>query len=267
MKEVKESGMGNNIVPTDNPYTTFELGYDVVDLPSEGLFYDKVDGKVVNKAKVYYLTAEDESIMMSPNLMQSGEMLNVLLRKKIVCDIPVDKMLVGDRLALLIYLRTTMEQFYKIKLEDPDTGEMFDYSVDLSTLEFKDISEMPNQDGLYEFMLPKLRKSVKFRLLTGEDEAIITSREKTDLKMGKSNAKLGSIYRLNQAIVAIEGVADAFQKEVFIKNMPLMDSRKLTKYIDEVTPTIKLNIEVPAPSGQNFRINMPITAEFLYPTF
>ena len=102
-----------------NPYAEFEPAFDVLPLPSKGIFYPQVDGKTVDTIKVYHLTAEDESIMTSPNLIRSGNLLDVLLEKKCKCAIPVNKLLVGDRLAILIYLRATMEQMYKVELTDP----------------------------------------------------------------------------------------------------------------------------------------------------
>ena len=65
--------------------------------------------------------------------------LQVLLRKKVVSPYPVDKFTTGDRLSLLVYIRATMEQFYKIRITDPQTGTPFDYDVDLMSLNLKEI--------------------------------------------------------------------------------------------------------------------------------
>ena len=251
----------------ENPYAEFEPAFDILPLPSKGLFYPKINEKPVDTVKVYYLTAEDESIMMSPNLIQNGQMINVLLRKKVQSDYPVDKMLVGDRLAILIYLRTTMEQFYKVQLEDPNTGLPFEYDIDLSQMVMKDMEHLPNQEGCFDFKLPKSGRRVTFRLMTGEDEVIIKAREKQEQNLRKNNESMGRVFKFEQLIVGIEGInpQDKLAMSQFIKNMPIMDSRKLSKYIDDVTPTIDLEIEVPTPSGGNFRTYLPITTEFLYP--
>lgn len=249
----------------NNPYAEFEPAFDIMPLPSKGMFYPKVNGELVKEVKVYYLTAEDESILLSPNLIQSGQMLNVLLRKKVKADYPIDKMIVGDRLAILIYLRATMEQMYQVELIDPNTGTKFDHQIDLGSLEVMDMKHLPNQDGLFDFILPRCKKRVTFRLMTGEDETIISAREKQEQKLRKSNENLSRLFRFEQLIVSVEGITDVLAKSHFIKNMPLLDSRKLSKFMDEATPTINLEIEVPAPSGDNFRTFLPITTEFLYP--
>ena len=53
------------------------IAYDVVTLPSNGVFYNK------KSLKVSYLTAADENILTSTNLSQSGELMDVLLQNKI----------------------------------------------------------------------------------------------------------------------------------------------------------------------------------------
>lgn len=250
----------------ENPYEKFEPSFDVLPLPSQGLFYPEINGEKVDKVKVKHLTAEDEGIMLAPNLIQSGQMINVLLRKKVESPYPVDKMIVGDRLAILVYLRATMEQFYNVNLVDPKTGESFTHTVDLAKLEIKELTHLPNEDGLFDFKLPKSGRTVKFRLMTGEDEEAIKAKEAQIKKVRKVETDLFKMLRNDTIIVSVEGITDKFEKEAFLKNMPLMDSRRLDKYIQEVTPTINLEIEVPTPSGGNFRKNLPLTAEFLYPS-
>jgi hypothetical protein len=47
--------------------------------------------------------------------------------------------------------------------------------------------------------------------------------------------------------------------------MKIMDSRKLTAFMDECMPTIDFNIEVAAPSGNRFSASIPFTSEFFFP--
>lgn len=251
----------------ENPYAKYEPSFDLVELPSQGMFYPKVNGEVVNRAKIYHLTAQDENIMSSPNLIQSGQMLDKLLEKKVKCDIPIDDLLTGDRVAILVWLRATMERYYKISgLIDPITNKPFDYDVDLAALKTKDITQIPNQEGLFEVLLPKSGKRIKFRLMTGRMEKQITARDESEMAMYKTDVSNSNTIRLEEMIVSVEGIDDVFEKNMFIKNMPIMDSKFLNKYILDVTPTIDLDLEIVAPSGARFRKDMPITKEFLYPT-
>lgn len=249
-----------------NPFAEFDAAFDILPLPSKGMFYADVDGKKVDTAKVYHLTAEDESIMTSTNLIKSGNLLDVLLQKKVKCAIPVNKLLVGDRLAILIYLRATMEQIYKVELTDPETDKPFIHSVDLATLQMGEINELPTQDGLYDFHLKRAKRRVTFRLMTGEDENIIRMRQKSESELRKSDTSMYTVFKMEQTVVSVEGINDMLTKSHFLKNMPLMDSRELLKYMNSVNPSIDLEFEVKAPSGSRFRQILPFTAEFFYPT-
>jgi hypothetical protein len=57
-----------------------EPAHDLIALPSEGKFYKNKKSTV----KVAYLTASDENILTSPNLLQNGKVIDVLLDRKII---------------------------------------------------------------------------------------------------------------------------------------------------------------------------------------
>ena len=254
-----------NVMQQPNPFQGYEPQSETFHLPSKGMFYPEVEGQRMTSVKVYDLVTQDENILLSQPLIESGEMVDVLLRKKVVSPYPVDKFTTGDRLSLLVYIRATMEQFYKIRITDPQTGTPFDYDVDLMGLNLKEINYLPNQNGHFEFKLPKDGRIVTFRLLTGEDEKIIRQKEKKEQQMKSSTESFYKIFRLEQQIVSIEGITDVFEKAKYIRNMKIMDSRKLMSFMDECMPTIDFNIEVSAPSGNRFSANIPFTVEFFYP--
>ena len=56
------------------------IPYDLVELPSKGIFYKNQKKNL----KVSYLTAADENILTSPNLSESGELMDTLLKAKIL---------------------------------------------------------------------------------------------------------------------------------------------------------------------------------------
>ena len=111
----------------------------------------------VSEVKVEYLTAEDENIITSPNLIRSGKVLDILLQKKLK-DSPIryQDMLVGDRNAIMIWLRATgYGEMYQVKLNDPETGEEFETEIDLNLLESKPLGAQPDENGEFSFTLPK----------------------------------------------------------------------------------------------------------------
>ena len=84
----------------------FEFPTEVVDLPSKGYFY--VDGHPLSsgKVEVKYMTAKEEDILTSQNLIQQGTVIDVLLQSLIVDKtINVNELLIGDKNAIMIAAR------------------------------------------------------------------------------------------------------------------------------------------------------------------
>tara|TARA_Y100000389_G_C17465570_1_gene525209 strand:- start:3153 stop:3911 length:759 start_codon:yes stop_codon:yes gene_type:complete len=243
--------------------TQFEIPFDVIELPSKGLLYPGAD----NTCKVQYMTASDENILTSPNLIKNGKALDVLLERKIVdSPIPVKDFLIGDRNAIMIWLRATgYGEMYPVKLVDPNTGEEFEYEVDLNDLKTKPLTAEPDENGYFDFELPKSKKKIKFKLLTVNDEASILKRSEARSKAIKSQISNTLTYRLEQQIVSVDGNADKNYISQFIQYMPAYDSLKFREYCDEIEPGIDMTLDVEGPSGETFPSTIPIGLDFFWP--
>ena len=70
---------------------------EVVDLPSRGLLYPKDNPMSSGKIEIRYMTAKDEDILTSPNLIKQGIVVDKLL-ESIVVDksINLNEMLLGE---------------------------------------------------------------------------------------------------------------------------------------------------------------------------
>lgn len=246
-----------------NQNFTFETPFDVLQLPSKGLLYPGQVGEV----KVEYLTAEDENILTSPNLIRSGKVLDVLLEKKLKgSPINYHDMLVGDRNAIMIWLRATgYGEIYTVNLTDPNTGEDFEYDIDLSALGNKELTVQPNEVGEFEFEFPRSKKLIKFKLLTVSEETNILQRNEKKAKLTKSLVSETLTYRLQTQIKEIDGNRDPNYIAQFIKVMPAFDSLKFREYSDSIEPGIDLEVEVEGPSGIPFQTYVPIGLNFFWP--
>jgi hypothetical protein len=240
----------------------FEAPFDVLELPSKGLLYPGRPATV----KVEYLTAADENILTSPNLIRSGKVLDVLLQKKIKSsEIPMEQMLVGDRNAIMIWLRATgYGEMYPVKMLDPETAEEFETEIDLSNLGTKELTAQPDENGEFDFLLPRSKKKIKFRLLTVADETSITKKTEQRNKATKSPISNALTYRLQAQIKEIEGNRDPSMIAKFIEIMPAFDSLKFREYSDEIEPGIDLEVDVEGPSG-TFRSPFTIGLNFFWP--
>ena len=144
------------------------LQYDVIQLPSNGQCYkSKID-----RVPVAYLTAYDENIITSPNLYKDGLVIDFLLKNKIVNkDINVDDLVSGDADAIILFLRaTSYGPDFPIVVQDPETGEQIETSVDLTTLKPKEFKLKGDENGHFEFVTPLRKDTIKFRYLTRAQE-------------------------------------------------------------------------------------------------
>ena len=142
--------------------------YDVIQLPSNGQCYkSKID-----RVPVAYLTAYDENIITSPNLYKDGLVIDFLLKNKIVNkDINVDDLVSGDADAIILFLRaTSYGPDFPIVVQDPETGEQIETSVDLTTLKPKEFKLKGDENGHFEFVTPLRKDTIKFRYLTRGQE-------------------------------------------------------------------------------------------------
>ena len=94
---------------TDSP-KKFEFPSEVVDLPSQGWFYDPTSPLASGKIDIKYMTAREEDILTSQNLIKKGVVLDKLLEALIVTpNVKLNEILVGDKNAifvdLLVFLR------------------------------------------------------------------------------------------------------------------------------------------------------------------
>jgi hypothetical protein len=247
---------------TENQDFVFETPFDVLELPSKGLLYP---GRV-SEVKVEYLTAEDENILTSPNLIRSGKVLDILLEKKLKnSPIRYQDMLVGDRNAIMIWLRATgYGEMYPVKLNDPSTGEEFETEIDLSTLETKSLTAEPDENNEFTFELPRSKKTIKFKLLTVAEESNIVQRNEKKTKLTKSPISESLTYRLQAQIKEVDGNRDPSMIARFIQVMPAYDSLKFREYSDSIEPGIELEVDVEGPNGP-FRTFFPIGLNFFWP--
>lgn len=151
----------------DNNSNTVDA-YDVIPLPSNGECYKNKVGRI----PVAYLTAYDENLITSPNLYRDGLVIDLLLKNKILDKtINPDDLVNGDVDAIVLFLRaTSYGTDFPISVSDPQTGENIETVVDLSTIKLKDFKLKADEEGHFDFTLPKTHKLVKFKYLTRKEE-------------------------------------------------------------------------------------------------
>lgn len=241
----------------------FETPFDVIELPSKGLLYPGKNSTI----KISYLSGMDENILTSQNLIKNGKVLDVLLERKLKdSPIPVGDLLVGDRNAIMIWLRATgYGEMYPVKLTDPNTFDEFDYEVDLTKLKIKPLGAEPDENGLFSFELPRAKKQIKFKLLTVSEESAILKMSDARAKATKSPIMNTLTYRLATQIVEIDGNRDKNFISKYVENMIAFDSLKFREYSDSIEPGIDMKVDVEGPSGEVFPVTVQLGLNFFWP--
>jgi len=245
-----------NFVPDE-----YKVPYDIIELPSQGLLYKNKKSSV----KVEYLTAYDENILTSPNLLNSGKVLDVLIERK-VKDLGFNhkELLSGDRMSILLYLRTTgLGNEYEQMVFD-STGNLVPATIDLTTLKTKNLTVKPDEKGEFDFLLPISNKKIKFKLLTQKDEEEI---DEIDKKTSEKNGNISTSnsLRLERSIMEIDGERDKLKISHILKNLKILDVRKFNKYVTEIEPGLNLNVEARTQGGESIDTFLRIGRTFWYP--
>jgi hypothetical protein len=212
-------------------------------------------------------TTADENILTSPNLLQSGEFLEILINRKVLePELRYKDLLPGDRNAIMIWLRATAYgEMYPVTLLD-ENEIPFDTEVNLNDLKTKECSIDPDEEGLFTFVLPIMKAQVKFKLLTcGE----IDDLEKTILDEKEKGVPVNNLttYKFERMIVEVNGSRDRYMIKDFANSMRISDAKSFDNYIEELESGIDLNIEVTTPGGGSIATFLPLNLNFFWPNF
>lgn len=249
-----------NFVPDE-----FKEQYDVIELPSQGILYPNKKSTV----KVSYLTTMDENILSSPNIINSGKLVDILLERK-VKDLGFDTkdLLDGDRMAILIFLRSTgLGDKYRQAVIDPTSGKVVPGDIDLPSLEQKKLTIQPDEKGEFDYELPQSKNKLKFRLLTGRDEDEIDLQDKSLMERNGDEVSQKITLRLERQIMEINGERDKMKISNFVKKLSLLDSRSLRKYITNVEPGIDFNTIAVTEKGDEVATFLRVGTNFFWPEF
>lgn len=184
----KDIYKGTPVVNTNWSNISLGESFDVIPLPSRGECYENNMSNIA----VAYLTANDENMIVSPNLYRDGLILDYLLKAKIKnTDINPDDLVEGDREAIILWLRaTSYGTDYPINVTDNKTGIQFETTVDLTQIKHKPFVLQSDGNGLFDFTMPVTKDQIKFRFLTHGDIKQIEAIEKEEQANIKKNRLL-----------------------------------------------------------------------------
>ena len=235
----------------------FTLPHDVVQLPSQGIFYKNKKKSI----KVGYLTASDENILMGG----ANDLTMTLLRAKIYePDIKVEELLEGDVEAILIFLRNTgFGPEITLNVTDPVTKKPFKSNVLLDQLNIIN-GQQPNEDGSFTTLLPKSQSTIKLKPLS-YGEIIEISKLAETYPQGRVVPKV--TWRMQKEIIEVDGSTDKASIAKFVESMPISDSKFIRRFMNENEPRLDMTKTIIAPSGEKLTVNVGFGVDFFLPFF
>lgn len=264
-KTAKDIAKEHNI-PEQYLDVEFQVPTEEVKLPSGGVFYTNKKDTVTIK----YLTAEEDDILYSPELIKSGRVLDVLLDKAVMdTELRPEDMLSGDRNYLLIEMRKTGlgNDYVPGEIGCSSCGESHEPTIDLDLLKAKPLEVEPDANGEYDVLLPLMKMNIKFRLLTGKDEKRLAKlSESKGSKSGGIKIKKLVTEKYVMQIMEVNGNRDKLYIKKFIAAMPMKDSSFFREYLRRIEPGLDLSYEFECPHCGDIDIkDIPVTPRLFYP--
>tara|TARA_Y100000593_G_scaffold44557_1_gene84994 strand:+ start:113 stop:865 length:753 start_codon:yes stop_codon:yes gene_type:complete len=238
---------------------------EMIELPSGGKLYPKGSPLRDGKIEVKYMTAKEEDILTSQNLVKKGIVLDTVLDSLILTPgIKADNLFMGDRNAVLISARVlAYGPEYTVEIPNPDTGERIKHTFDLTDLPYREVpSDVDYSSNEFEMELPASKVNITFKLLTGIDEKRIENEQQSIAKTGSTR---DMTTRLRHLITSVDGNSDKKVINNFVDNMLSRDSYALRSELQRITPDIIMSQEVEI-GGDAVEVDIPMTVEFFWPS-
>jgi hypothetical protein len=246
---------------------------EMVNLPSKGVLYPKESSLSKGEIEVKYMTAKEEDILTSQNLIRKGIVIDKLLESLVVDEsINLDDILIGDKNALMVASRVLgYGKDYQFELNCPACGERNTDNVDLTKLGEKSIdhSHLKGGKNEFDFELPTSKRKITYKLLTQSDEREIDAELKALKKIsGGSNVDPEITTRLKRAIVSVDGKSDTVYVNSFVDNEFLSrDSLAFRNHLLEITPDVDMNYLFTCELCDfDQEVTVPMTVQFFWPS-
>jgi hypothetical protein len=246
----------------------YDFPTEVLDLPSQGKVYPIDHPLASGQITIKHMTAKEEDILSSQNLIKKGIVLDKLFESVIIDNVNIDDILIGDKNAIMLATRILA---YGPKYEVDTYGATEDkerVTIDLTGIQTKDIDTSKlKRDNRYEFTTPSGNKLV-IKLLTHGDEGKIDADIKALSKFNKGGVSAELTTRYRYMIQSVDGKEDMKSITDFINNRFITrDTRAMREFIKEISPDVVMEYEYEDPeTGEKEVRPIPMGVGFFYPS-
>jgi len=242
---------------------------EVIDLPSKGTLYPQGHPLKSGQIELKYMTAKEEDILTSSNLIQKGIVLDKLFESLIVTpNVKVNDILAGDLNAIMVASRILgYGKDYNAEVECPDCGLEQEATCDLTLLEETEgASDIERTDsGDFVVTLPASKKKVVFGMLTRGKELDMQKEVEALKKLNKAFNKETTTF-LRYIVKSVDGDTDRSKVSEFVENMLVKDSKFLREEYKRAMPNVKFEFELTCEGcGDSSTMRLPIGTKFFWP--
>lgn len=245
---------------------------EIVPLPSKGLLYSEGHPLAEGTIEMKYMTAKEEDILTSQNLIKQGVVLDKLFQSLIVTPVNYSDLYVGDKNAIMVAARILgYGKDYVVEIEDPSSpGTKQKVTIDLTQIEHKevDFSLFEKRTNEFDFELPQSKRVVTFRLLThGVENDIDAEIKGLTKQINRSGIDRALTTRLKHIILAVDGERGRAAINNFVDNeLFAQDSRALRAYMKDISPDLDMTFTfISDTTGEASELTIPMDISFFWP--
>lgn len=247
----------------------YDFPTEVISLPSQGKCYPEDNPLSSGEIEIKYMTAKEEEILASQNLIRKGVVLDKLFESIIVDKaINIDDIILGDKNAIMLAVRILgYGPEYTVQVQD-EMGDAHKTSVDLSKVQTKETDlEILNRENSYTYTTTT-GVNLQWRILTHGDEKKIDADIKAlnRLNQDAPSAELTTRYRY--MITSVDGKEDTKSINDFINNKFLTrDTRAFRENVRKHQPDINMEFPFTNPTTGDTEVKpIPMGVGFFWPT-
>ena len=253
----------------------FAVPTEFVDLPSKGRFYPEGHPlKNRESIEIKHMTAKEEDILSSTNLIKKGVVFERLLQSVMVERINPNDLLIGDKNALLVSTRINgYGAEYQTDVKCPSCSSTSRYEFDLNNLTSKvnldqeflnSMNVEETEIGTFRLSLTRLNHVVEVKPLNGHDEKRLAHLAGVKTK---NNFVEGVVTdTLKTFIVSVNGDTNPATIGSFVDSLPARESKRIRTIYKHIMPKIEiLSPYSCANCGYEQELEVPINSDFFWP--
>ena len=244
----------------------YDFPTEVLDLPSKGLIYPKDHPLASGQITIKHMTAKEEDILSSTNLIKKGLVFDKLLQSIVVDNIDINDIVIGDKNAIMLATRMLgYGSDYQVSFYSKKLGETIETNVDLSKVQTKEIDfSLFKNKNEFEFTTPSGTK-LTFKLLTHGDEKLIEKDIEGLQKINKDSSS-DITTRLRYIIKSVDGKDDLATINKYVNGMLARDSRAFREYIKSISPDMDMKMEYVHEDGEVEEAPITMGVGFFWPS-